>query len=235
MGREVKRVPLDFGWPLKKIWEGYLCPWYKEHYHECDMCPEDERYGGRSGMTQRGYAHARNIELAYEGKGFNPLTFEDIAVLKEYYKDNPDIVFDTPREFMALARDKDCHDIYINEVRWIVLEAKAKREGWDFECPKCHGHGRYFDSEEWRWLCEEGWRKIDPPEGEGYQLWETTSEGSPVSPVFKSLEELAEWCEHNATVFAEDKATKEEWLAMFKDGFIASYAVDGQGRTICFM
>lgn len=43
-------------------------------------------------------------------------------------------------------------------------------------------------------LTEDQWEKltnkyykfvhIDPPEGEGYQLWETVSEGSPISPVF---------------------------------------------------
>lgn len=26
MSHEVKRVPLDFGWPLNKVWEGYLMP-----------------------------------------------------------------------------------------------------------------------------------------------------------------------------------------------------------------
>ncbi len=24
MGRELKRVPLDFDWPTKKVWDGYL-------------------------------------------------------------------------------------------------------------------------------------------------------------------------------------------------------------------
>lgn len=56
----------------------------------------------------------------------------------------------------------------------------------------------------------------DPPKGEGYQLWETTSEGSPTSPVFKTLDELATWCEDNATVFASFKASKEEWIKMIK-------------------
>ncbi|HZR50150.1 MAG TPA: hypothetical protein VFB06_11580 [Streptosporangiaceae bacterium] len=66
--------------------------------------------------------------------------------------------------------------------------------------------------------------KIDPdrympaiPEGTpyGYQLYETTSEGTPLSPVFRTLDELAAWCEHGATVFASDRWTKEQWLASF--------------------
>lgn len=26
MGREIKRVPLDFDWPLNEVWAGYLMP-----------------------------------------------------------------------------------------------------------------------------------------------------------------------------------------------------------------
>jgi hypothetical protein len=58
------------------------------------------------------------------------------------------------------------------------------------------------------------WRTKEPPKGVGYQLWETTSEGSPDSPVFKTLDELAEWCEKNATTFADNKASKEQWMKM---------------------
>lgn len=55
------------------------------------------------------------------------------------------------------------------------------------------------------------------PKGEGYQMWENTSEGSPQSPVFKTLEALCEWCAEHATVFANFKATKEEWMQMLGD------------------
>ena len=32
---------------------------------------------------------------------------------------------------------------------------------------------------------------VEPPAGDGYQIWETVSEGSPISPVFATPEELA--------------------------------------------
>lgn len=54
--------------------------------------------------------------------------------------------------------------------------------------------------------------------GDGWQLWETTSEGSPQSPVFATADELAEWAAHNATVFASVTATKAEWLKSFNAG-----------------
>lgn len=57
----------------------------------------------------------------------------------------------------------------------------------------------------------EEWEYYEPPKGEGFQLWETTSEGSPESPVFETIDKLCEWCEKNATTFASSKTTKERW------------------------
>lgn len=52
----------------------------------------------------------------------------------------------------------------------------------------------------------------EPPTGEGFQLWETVSEGSPISPVFESLEELCIWSEENATIYGDIKISKDEWF-----------------------
>lgn len=60
------------------------------------------------------------------------------------------------------------------------------------------------------------WYK-DVPEGDGYQLWETTTEGSPISPVFKTLEELCEYAEKNCSTFSDFKTTKEEWFDMLSN------------------
>jgi len=37
MGREVKRVALDFDWPVGKVWDGFLNPWYC-HRADCAFC-----------------------------------------------------------------------------------------------------------------------------------------------------------------------------------------------------
>ena len=106
VGREVKRVPLDFDHPLKKVWYGYQIIFCHEEYAGgCERCREFARIMG---------------------------------IPAEEYK--------------GIQVDNPCPD-------------------WK----------KYF--------------KVDPPEGKGYQLWETTTEGAPISPVFKTLEELAEWCE----------------------------------------
>lgn len=76
------------------------------------------------------------------------------------------------------------------------------------------------------WTLEKVWKGYEtgdtstwyePPTGDGYQLWETTSEGSPVSPVFADFDELCEWCEDYATTFADFKTTKEEWAKMLSE------------------
>ncbi len=30
MGREVKRVALDFEWPLNEVWEGFIDPYWRQ-------------------------------------------------------------------------------------------------------------------------------------------------------------------------------------------------------------
>lgn len=47
---------------------------------------------------------------------------------------------------------------------------------------------------DFRWPTSKVWSGYtEPPTGDGYQLWETVSEGSPVSPVFEDREGLAWW------------------------------------------
>lgn len=50
--------------------------------------------------------------------------------------------------------------------------------------------------------------------------------GEPRSPVFKTSEELVEWCAENDTVFGDIRATKEDWLKMIQGDMIAA-EVDG--------
>ena len=104
--------------------------------------------------------------------------------------------------------------------RSICVRARAESMGIFGFCPVCNGEGIMWFSDEIKEKAE-NFKGYDPPEVEGFQLWETTSEGSPTSPVFKTLEELCEWCEKNATTFASHKATKEEWFKMLSDDFVS--------------
>lgn len=55
----------------------------------------------------------------------------------------------------------------------------------------------------------------------GWQLWETVSEGSPVSPVFDTPEELAGWLVANDTSITAG-TTREGWLKMITAGWAPS-------------
>lgn len=99
----------------------------------------------------------------------------------------------------------------------ICVSARCKREGFGDVCPACEGHGSVEKYPGQRDEAE-AWEPAEPPSGDGWQLWETTSEGSPKSPVFASAEGLADWCEAGATAFGDIRWTRDEWLRSFLGG-----------------
>ena len=109
----------------------------------------------------------------------------------------------------------------------ICVEARCAREGVPYTCSRCTGRGRIWPSTEIENKYNE-WTCTEPPKGDGYQLWSTTSEGCPVSPVLGSLEELCAWAEGNATTFGSFRATAAQWKQMLEDDFV--HARDGKGN-----
>lgn len=93
---------------------------------------------------------------------------------------------------------------------WVASQAIVKAAGLDpgtwGVCPGCEGRARHPDD------APGDWEPTEPPMGEGWQLWETTSEGSPASPVFATAEELADWCAGNASPFGSMRWTRDQWL-----------------------
>ena len=65
-------------------------------------------------------------------------------------------------------------------------------------------------------------KKYLPEELTHIQLYETTSEGTPKSPVYRAdqLDELCEYASKNVSTFANFMTTKEEWMRMLSDGFV---------------
>ena len=56
-----------------------------------------------------------------------------------------------------------------------------------------------------------------------YMMYETTSEGTPLSPAFSAPEELARWlADTGANAFAGDTATYEQWLRVCRGGYAPS-------------
>lgn len=268
MGRELKRVPLDFNWPLNKVWKGFINP----HYSECSDCPDcggggyspraklfNDQWYGNSPFDPVAYgakplrvsdSHLRecieqkierSIEIAKrDGKreGFTeggtlPMELavdREIIRMYSYYisqwghhliQEDVDALIEGGR-LVDLTRHNETvtadmvnawslfgmgHDA-INQ--WVCVKARCKREGVPDSCERCDGEGAMWSSPEAKEIAE-NWEEEQPPEGDGYQVWETVSEGSPVTPVFKTPEELARHLVAN-----DDSVTKgttfEQWM-----------------------
>lgn len=73
-----------------------------------------------------------------------------------------------------------------------------------------------------------------PEERTHYMMYEDTSEGTPISPAFETPEELARWlADNNASAFAGDTATYEQWLGMIRRGssICSAAMIDGAWKT----
>ena len=102
------------------------------------------------------------------------------------------------------------------------------------KCPLCKGSGKTLKGKECP-VCYEGKVSpiVEPPKGydweksNGYQVWQTVSEGGPVSPVFLKSEDLAKWMVENDDSVTRD-TTYEAWLEMIKEeGGAPSMIIDG--------
>lgn len=206
MGGEVRRVPVDFDWPIGKIWDGFLMP---ESLHElnCRACG-GEGYGPEARAIARTfYPHqigGPNADvLAWHDKLGQAEVDNLVAEGRLRTLVNREPTDDNPRdwEWVSVPRAAaevneqnrrpglDGHDA-IN--RMILVEFRCKALGIPLRCPDCKGHGSVEVYPGQRADAEQ-WEETDPPIGDGWQVWETVSEGSPISPVFPDREGLIGW------------------------------------------
>lgn len=284
MGREIRRVPLDFDWPLNKIWEGFLspdsldgekCPDCKSGYSPQAQNLYDLWYGKipfdpvSTGSTPwrhdnpavRAFAE-RNISNApdYYGSG-------EAAILREaqrladhfnsswlHHIDQNDVdaliaanrLYDLTH-FVAPGegwkpKDPQVRPTAAQVNEWslfgfghdainasIVVSARCEREGHNPICQTCDGHAT-VETYPGQRADAEAWEPTDPPAGEGWQLWETVSEGSPISPVFATADELAVWMsdpERGDRWVPQDVAAK-----FIADGWAPSFVASPQTGVV---
>lgn len=222
MGRTLKRVPLDFDWPQGKTWDGYLNP----HYQKCSECKNGSTLAAEwLGAIMHLLLMAG--EASIEDRPLHPW-LRSLA-LAPNDRPNAEMAALTGGLAGRPPRNPLGHDALD---RWEAQKKLITAAGLDPKiwgiCPICRGSGVEPSVKE----AYEAWEPSEPPGGEGYQLWETTSEGSPDSPVFASLDELCEWCAENATTFATFKASAEEWKQMLSaDNFVHHQRGD-RGMTL---
>jgi len=248
MGREIRRVPLDFTHPLKQVWPGFLmpeslhenpCPDCKSGYSEHAQMLHDLWYGylpfdpattGSTSLTAdtpavRAFAErnvnqspefywgggegaivreAQRLADMWNGQWNHHLSQADVDALIE-----ADRLWDlthTCRRGEGWQKIEPAPVVTAAQVNeWsiggfghdginasVVVSARCEREGFPVTCATCDGHAS-IEAYPGQRAEAEAWEPTDPPEGEGWQLWETTTEGSPMSPVFATPEQLAGW------------------------------------------
>lgn len=250
MGREIRRVALDFDWPLNKIWEGFLSP---DKFDETP-CPDCE--SGYSPQAQ----NLHDLWYGYlpfdpESNGSTPLRHDTPAVrafaernirsAPDYYGSDEAATVREAQRLADLWNGMWCHHLNQADVDalvegdrlwdftrtvvpgkgwqpkdppvaptadqvndWnirtfghdginasVVIDARCKREGHEVRCQTCQGHAS-TEAYPGQRAEAEAWEPTDPPAGEGWQLWETVSEGSPISSVFETSGGLTMWMSH---------------------------------------
>ncbi len=258
MGREVRRVPLDFDWPLNEVWEGFLMP----DRLDGEKCPDCK--SGYSPQAQNLYdlwygylpfdpASTGSAPWRHDSPPVRAFAERNVGNAPEYYGSGETAIIREGQRLANLFNEQWSHHLSQDDVdaliaadrlwdltsqvvpgkgwqkidppvhptaeqvnAWsiggfghdginasVVVRARCEREGIDPICSTCKGHATVEKYEGQRAEAE-AWGPTDPPAGDGWQLWETVNEGSPMSPVFATADELAGWM--------SDPARGDRWV-----------------------
>lgn len=211
MGRKVRRVPLGFDHPLNETWPGFLMP---DKFDE-KPCPAGEQCMNGSTPARawaqvvvrlllqldddrHAHAQGRPMHPYFDSLPTPSRTHDNL--MDRHFRDrrptvprpSPDIaelgtgLAGRPSGFLG-------HDSIDT---WRATDTVVKAAGLDPDkwgiCPACGGHAS-LEAYPGQRDEAEAWEPAEPPTGEGWQLWETVSAGSPISPVFDSAQGLARW------------------------------------------
>lgn len=221
MSNDVRRVPLGFDWPLNKVWGGYTRPAELEG-ERCEEC-------NGSGQTHFGwwlqkFSHvmgmlAEDVREQERDKPMHPWLREfphphghwEYPVADDPQSGPGRFVVDRPSadalDFFASLMNVDKAEItgqlFGKSPQYVVMTRLLELTGTDVSCQACGGQGsteKYLGQR----AEADAWVPTGPAEGEGWQLWSTVSEGSPISPVFATADDLAGWM--------SDPARGDRWV-----------------------
>lgn len=202
MGREVKRVALDFVWPRNKVWEGFVNPHHVSNCGECDGMGVDESYESLTELV--------NLLLLAGDASLMRKPLHPYFGSTRLERVGPKL-----HEVMAglTGQDPGPFGFLGSAYRAVpkLIAAAGLPETWG-RCEACGGEG-YAPGQEEAIRQRDEWQQREPPTGEGWQLWETVSEGSPITPVFATPEELARWLVRNDDSITRGRSF-EQWMAL---------------------
>lgn len=281
MGREIKMVPLDFDWPLRKRWKGYVMP---ENLRELP-CPCKSGYNEKTAELAEHWSDNDGFVFVegnvcdwndesileainyLEGRwtykyGIDPndnltdnppwkvigdclawhdkLTQDEVDALVEaerltsYTHDWNGEKWVKKNPYQHPTAERINHD-YVSGFghdcinKFICIKTRATRLGFFGYCEICKGKAYFFRNKKHEEE-NEAWECTEPPVGEAYQIWETVSEGSPVSPPFLKPEDLAKWMLRNDDSVTKD-STFEDWIKFITKNQWAPSAI-GVGKTL---
>lgn len=242
MGRELRRVALDFDFPLGKTWPGFLNP----HYKKCSACNGTGETPSMTALSRLVstlmLAGTDSLERTPNGRpGFLP-NYPGAPAAHAHHWPHPclrDAGVDDPGTTMhelttGLAGRPPSRPFGHDSCdRWAatrkIIAAAGLPEKWGW-CAACDGECVDPSVKE----VYDAWKPTDPPSGPGYQIWQTVSEGGPVSPVFATPEELARYMSTPGAGWNDDsKSSYETWLRFITGpGWAPSGMTNGDGVLV---
>lgn len=117
----------------------------------------------------------------------------------------------------------------------VVIAARCERAGARAQCVRCDGHGSVEQFVGQRQVAENASYRVDPPSGEAWQIWETTTEGSPYSPAFDTRDELIAYLMSDSySGFGTNPSplTREQAEAFVDEGSSVGTFVSIDGRIV---
>ena len=112
--------------------------------------------------------------------------------------------------------------------KWNEGFVKSYRDGAPWEPKRADQDYSYSEYAGDRPRAEEYMPDWAEAERTHWQMYEDTTEGTPISPVCTTPEELAHWLADNgASSFGDSTATYDQWLAMIRQGWAPSMVMEG--------